>query len=74
MGLRQGVQILNWRDGGTKCDQGYLLSHALQQEWLQRSPAEVNFHLKNMQLFLKLRHFMRKCQSGHNFQQESQSE
>lgn len=74
VGLRQGVQILNSRDRGAKCDQRHLLSQALQQEWLQRSPAEVNFHLKNMQLFLKLRHFVRMCQSGHNFQQESQSE
>ena len=66
--------ILNQRDRGARCDQRHLLSQVFQREWLQRSPAEVNFHPKNKQLFLKLRHFVRMCQSGHNFQQESQSE
>lgn len=52
MGLRQGMQILDWRDKGARCDERDMFSQAL-----QRSPAEVNFHQKNTQHFFLIKAF-----------------
>lgn len=41
------MQTLSWTDKGARCGERYLFSKALHQQWLQRSPAEENFHLKN---------------------------